>query len=134
MTSARDILGTVTLEPKFDIEALATVLQALSDLNRDATACSSAMIASDHGSMATEIRAALDCADTAGTAERVLARGAAADLGVTTAVLEAAVVSAERSAELCGKHTDHHAHCRLHSDTARRVSELGRAELARLGS
>jgi hypothetical protein len=131
MTNARDMLDTVTLEPAFDIEALATLLQSLADLNRDATACSSAMIAG--GGMATEVRAALDCADMAATAERVLARGADSDLGVTKAVLEAAVVAAERSAEECGKHADHHAHCRLHSDTARRVAELGRAELSRLG-
>jgi hypothetical protein len=134
MTSARDILGTVKLEPAFDIEALATVLQALGDLNRDATACSSAMIADENAAgMSTEIRAALDAADTAATAERVLARGAAADVTVTKAVLQAAVVAAERSAQECGKHADHHAHCRLHSDTARRVADLGWAELSRLG-
>ena len=132
MTSAREILGTVKLEPAFDVEALATLLQALSDLNRDATACSSAMIAAEHG-MGMEIRAALDSADTAATAERVLARAGGADLGVTKAVLEAAVMAAERAAEACGKHADHHAHCRLHSESARRVGELGRAELTRLG-
>ena len=132
MTTAREILGTVTFDPAVDVEALSSLLGALSDLNRDATACSSAMIAGEHG-MATEIRAALDSADTAATAERVLARAGSADLGVTKAVLAAAVAAAARAAEACGKHADHHDHCRLHAASAQRVADLGAAEIARLG-
>jgi hypothetical protein len=135
MTGARDMLGTVDLEPAFDIEELATMLQALSDLNRDSTACAAAMIGNDNaGDMVSATRAALDCADIAGTAERVLARGIAADMGVTKAILEAAVAAADRSARECGRHAEHHAHCQLHADSARRVAELGRAELSRLDS
>ena len=105
MTTARDILQSVTIEPTFDIDELATVLQALSDLDRDSTSCAVAMTAGG-GGVLSATRAALDAADIAATAGRVLARGEASDLTVVRAVLEAAAVAAERSARECGAHAE----------------------------
>ena len=133
MTSARDILGTVALEPAFDIEELSAVLQSLTDLDRVSTACATAMIAAeDAAEMISAIRAALDCADIAASAQRVLSRGTAMDLRVARAILEAAAVAAERSAAECGRHASHHGHCRVHAESAREAAERCRSVLESL--
>lgn len=113
MTNVREMLGTVTLEPVFNVEKLATVLQALPDLDRDSTTCASAMMAYHAADMVSAERAALDCADIAAAAHRVLSRATAA----------------ERCAAECGHHAAHHGHCRLHSESAQRAAELCRTEL-----
>lgn len=130
--TARDILQSVTVEPTFDVEELATVLAALADLDRDSTSCAVAMTAGG-GDVLSATRAALDAADIAATAGRVLARGEAADLTVTKSVLEAAAAAAERSARECGLHAEHSEHCRIHSESARRAAELLRSQLSSLG-
>jgi hypothetical protein len=132
MTSSRDILNNVTIEPSFDVDTLVSVIQALSDLDRDSTACAVAMTAGGHGTTSAT-RAALDTADTAATAARVLARGEAADLTVVKSVLEAAAVAAERSATECGAHAEHSEHCRIHSETSSRAAELLRSQISTLG-
>jgi hypothetical protein len=132
MTTAKDILQSVTVEPAFDVSELATVLQALADLDRDSTACAVSMTAGG-GGVLSATRAALDAADIAATAGRVLARGEAADLGVVKCVLEAAAVSAERCAEECGAHAEHSEHCRIHSESAGRAAGLIRSQLSKLG-
>lgn len=134
MTTARDILQSVTVEPTFNINELATVIQALGDLDRDSTACAMAMTAGGHGEGITSAtRAALDAADIAAAAGRVLARGEAADLSVVKGILEAAAVAAGRSAQECGAHAEHSEHCRVHSESAARASELLRSQLSTLG-
>jgi hypothetical protein len=130
--TAREILQSVTVEPTFDIDELATVLQALSDLDRDSTACAVAMTAGG-GGVLSATRAALDAADIAATAGRVLARGEAADISVVKCILEAAAVAAERSASECGAHAEHSEHCRIHSESAGRAAELLRSQLSTLG-
>jgi hypothetical protein len=79
--------------------------------------------------MVSANRAALDCADIAGAAYRVLSRATASDAGVTTAILEAVAIAADRCAAECGQHAGHDGHCRVHSEAARRAAELCRAEL-----
>ena len=128
MTDLREMLGAVSLEPVFNIDELAAVLQALTDLDRDSTTCATAMMA-HNGDMLSATRAALDCADIAGAAQRVLSRATASDTGVIRAILEAAATAADRCATECGQHASHHDHCRVHSETARRAAELCRAEL-----
>ncbi|HYQ69481.1 hypothetical protein [Actinophytocola sp.] len=132
MTTAKDILQTVTVEPSFNVDQLSTVLQSLADLDRDSTACAVAMTAGG-GGVLSATRAALDAADTAATAGRVLARGEGADLTVVKAVLEAAAAAAERSAQECGAHAEHSEHCRIHSESAGRAAELLRSQLSSLG-
>lgn len=130
--TARDILQSVTVEPTFDVDELATLLQSLADLDRDSTACALAMTAGGGGAMSAT-RAALDCADISATAGRVLARGEAADLSVVRSVLECAALAAERSARECGAHAEHSEHCRIHSESAGRAAELLRSQLSSLG-
>jgi hypothetical protein len=132
MTTAKDILQTVTVEPSFNVDELSTVLQALVDLDRDSTACAVAMTAGG-GGVLNATRAALDAADLAATAGRVLARGEGADLSVVKSVLEATALAAERSARECGAHAEHSEHCRIHSESAGRAAELLRSQLSSLG-
>jgi hypothetical protein len=129
--TARDILQSVTVEPTFDLDELATVIQALADLDRDSTACAVSMSAHG-GDIGSATRAALDAADVAATAARVLTRGESADLGVVKSIVEAAAVAAERSAQECGAHAEHSEHCRIHSESASRAAELLRSQLSTL--
>ncbi|MFZ0121105.1 MAG: four-helix bundle copper-binding protein [Pseudonocardiaceae bacterium] len=129
MTDVREMLGTVTLEPVFTIDGLATMLQALADLDRDSTTCATAMMAYNSADMVSATRAALDCADIAMAAQRVLSRATATDGRVIRAILEATATAADRCAVECGQHADHHGHCRVHSESAQRAAELCRSEL-----
>jgi len=119
----------VTLELLFTVDGLARVLQALADLDRDSTTCATAMMALDGADMVSATRAALDCADIAVAAQRVLSRPTAADTGVIRAMLEAVVTAADRCAAECGQHAGHHGHCRIHSESAQRTAALCRSEL-----
>jgi hypothetical protein len=126
-----DTLDT-TVEPAFTIDRLATVLQALTDLDRHSTACATAMMAHNSADMLNATRAALDCADIAAAAQRVLSRPTATDVGVIRAILEAAAIAAERCAAECGQHARHHSHCRVHSQSAHRTARLCRSELSNM--
>jgi hypothetical protein len=129
MSDLREMLGTVSLEPMFNVDELAAVLEALTDLDRDSTTCASAMMAHNTTDMISATRVALDCADIAAAAYRVLSRATASDTGVIRAILEAAATAADRCATECGQHASHHGHCRVHSESAQRAAELCRAEL-----
>lgn len=129
MSGVREMLGTVTVEPVFNIDELATLLQALADLDRDSTTCAAAMMAHNAAEMVSATRAALDCADIAAAAQRVLSRPTATDPGVIRAILETTATAADRCAAECSRHAGHHGHCRVHSESALRAAELCRAEL-----
>ncbi|HEY6425476.1 MAG TPA: zf-HC2 domain-containing protein [Pseudonocardiaceae bacterium] len=122
----------VTLKLMFTIDGPATVLQALTDLDRVSTSCAKAMMAHNSADMVNATRAALDCADIAGAAQRILSRPSAPDAGVIRAILEAAVTAADRCAAECGQHAGHHGHCRAHSESAQRAAQLCRSELANI--
>ena len=131
MSTTQDIIGSVAA-PAVDLIALSEAIDAIQACERAATACAMGMVAEDHP-MTAEIHAALDNADLAGVALRVLSRTAAADRGVLRAAVEACAVASERSASLCGAHAGHHEHCRLHSEAAARAATACRDLLADLG-
>jgi len=111
------------------VDGLGTVLAVLTDLDRHSTACATAMMAHHTADMLSATRAALDCADIAAAAHRVLSRDTATDTGVLKAILQAAATAADRCATECGYHAVHHSHCRDHSEAARRAAQLCRAQL-----
>lgn len=119
----------LSLNLLFALGGLATVLQALAELDRDSTTCAAAMMALEGADMASATRAALDCADIATAAQRVLSRPTATDAGVVRAILEAVATAADRCAAECGQHASHHGHCRVHSESAHRTAELCRSQL-----
>lgn len=122
----------VSMELMCTLDGLAPVLRALTDLDRDSTTCATAMMAHKSADMVSATRAALDCADIAAAAQRVLARPTATDSRVIRAILEAAATAADRCVEECGQHADHHGHCRIHSESAQRAAALFRSELANI--
>lgn len=111
------------------VHELGTVLEVLTDLDRHSTACATAMMAHNTTDMLSATRAALDCADIAAAAHRVLSRDTATDTGVLKAILQAAATAADRCAAECGQHAVHHSHCRVHSETARHAAQVCRAQL-----
>ncbi len=111
------------------VDELGTVLEVLTDLDRHSTACATAMMAHNTTDMLSATRAALDCADIAAAAHRVLSRDTATDTGVLKAILQAAATAADRCATECGQHAVHHSHCRVHSETARHAAQVCRAQL-----
>jgi hypothetical protein len=113
----------------FTLHELGAVLQALTDLDHHSTTCATAMMAHNTTDMLTATRAALDCADIAAAAHRILSRATATDAGVIKAILQAAATAADRCATECGQHAVHHSHCRVHSETARHAAALCRAQL-----
>lgn len=118
-----------TVKPVFTVDGLATVLQVLAELDRDSTTCATAMMAYDTADMISATRAALNCADIAASAHRVLSRRAATDVQVIRTILKATVTAADRCAMECGQHAGHHGHCRVHAETAQRAAQLCRSEL-----
>ena len=130
---ARSALAThapdVSMKVLSTVHGLGTVLEALTDLDRHSTTCATAMMAHNTTDMLSATRAALDCADIAAAAHRVLSRDTAADVGVIKAILQATATAADRCATECGQHAAHHSHCRIHSETARHTAQLCRARL-----
>lgn len=121
----------LSVELSGTLSGLSRVLQALTDLDHYSTTCATAMMALDGPDMISATRAALDCADIAAAAQRVLSRATATDAGVIRAVLEAVATAADRCAAECGQHAGHHGHCRVHSESAQRTAELCRRQLQR---
>ncbi|MGH3779210.1 MAG: zf-HC2 domain-containing protein [Pseudonocardiaceae bacterium] len=119
----------LTAKPVFTIDGLATIRQVLAELDRDSTTCATAMMTYKTAEMVSATRAALNCADIAASAHRVLSRPIASDTRVIRSILEAAVNAADRCAMECGRHAGHHGHCRVHAETAQRAARLCRSEL-----
>ena len=119
----------VSMKIMITLDGLGAVLAVLTDLDRHSTTCATAMMAHHTTDMLSATRAALDCADIAAAAHRVLSRATATDVGVIKAILTAAATAADRCATECGQHAVHHSHCRVHSETARHAAQLCRAQL-----
>jgi hypothetical protein len=131
MAATTEVLKSITVEWAVDLQKLAGAIEALSDTLRNTTACAAAMTAGD-GDMAVALRADMDCVDICHALRQVLTR-ATADGAVLRGLLVAAVAACERSAVECGRHADHHAHCRLCSEGTRATAAACRGLLEDLG-
>ena len=131
MTATTEILKSITIESSVDLDKLAAAIEALSDTERNTTACAAAMT-SGQGDMAAAVRADLDCVDICHALRQVLTR-ATADATMLRGLLESGVAACERSAAECGKHAHHHAHCRLCSEGTLATAAACRALLDDLG-
>lgn len=131
MASTTEVLKSITVEWSVDIQKLAGVIEALGDTLRNTTACTAAMTGSE-GDMAAAVRADLDCIDICQALRQVLTR-ATADAAVLRGMLLATVAACERSAAECGRHAQHHAHCRLCSEGTKATAAACRGLLEDLG-
>lgn len=131
MTSTVEVLKTITVESAVDLNKLSAVIEALADTERTTTACAAAM--TDGGpDMTASIRADLDCVDICHATRQVLTR-ATADSATLKGLLTSTIAACERSVKECGRHADHHGHCRLCSVGARASADACRALLEDLG-
>jgi hypothetical protein len=130
MTSMTDILRASTTETIVDLNRLSAAIEALGDAERTSTACAAAMASGDMGSA---VRFDLDCVDICHTTRQLLTR-ASADASVLLGLLESTIAACERSATECGRHAEHHGHCRLCSEGTRAAAEACRALLEDLSA
>jgi hypothetical protein len=72
--------------------------------------------ASDSSALVDAIRADLDTVDVVHAARSVLTRFVGANLAVVPSELNAAIAAFERSNAECGRHAEHHGHCRMCAD------------------
>lgn len=120
MVTTQAMMDTVKVSG-FDTGNLVAAIDALSALERDSTVCAMAMAAGcGHEDLGSATRAALDCADVAAAAHRVLSRGPSVDVAVALAILDAAIAAADRCVAECQDST--HEHCQLHVESARHAS------------
>ena len=114
MTATREVLESVTTESPVDLDKLAAAVEALLETERTTTACAGAMVGEGQASEFVDaIRADLDTVDIVHAARSVLTRFVGANVAVVRSELNAAVAACERSNAECGRHAEHHAHCRL---------------------
>jgi hypothetical protein len=113
MTATREVLDSLTIESSVDLGRLATAIEELLNTERVSTACAGAMVGEGESSMVDAIRADLDCVDVVHAARSVLTRFVGPNVAVARAELNAAIAACERSNAECGRHAEHHGHCRL---------------------
>jgi hypothetical protein len=134
MTDTREMLDSLTIASPVDLGRLATAIEALLNTERTSTACAGAMVGeSDSSAMANAIRADLDTVDIVHAARSVLTRFVGANVAVVRPELHAAIAACERSNDECGRHADHHGHCRLCADATRSCITACRDLLGALG-
>lgn len=121
MSYARQLLDTYPRTYRVDEDALAAVIDALTDCAQACTADVSADL-SEPGlaEMVLCIRLCLDCADICAASAAVISRQAPYDPGVVRPLLEACAASCRSCGDECEQHAAHHAHCRVCAEACRR--------------
>lgn len=88
------------------------------------TSCADACLAEERVAELRQcIRLNLDCADLCVAAGSVGTRRTGHDVEVLAALLNACAVACRLCADECGKHAEHHEHCRLCAESCRRCAE-----------
>jgi hypothetical protein len=113
-------LGYGTLDRKKLDAAICGLYEAAQATTANADAILNANLLRD---MKECLRACLDAADVCEAAAKVLSRCTGYDAAVTVQVLGAAVAVLAKCADECARHASMHMHCRLCSETCRRVEQ-----------
>ncbi|CAM2815412.1 hypothetical protein SAXI111661_02950 [Saccharomonospora xinjiangensis] len=79
------------------------------------------------------VRTSLGCADVWDTTARVLSRHIEFVADITKAVLGADATVCSSCADECGRHADHHEHCRVCEQACRRCERACRELIGGLG-
>jgi len=120
MTHTREILEAAPSVPGFDVEDLATAIDACTDASVACTACADADLAEDDvASLRVCIELDADCADICSATARVLSRRARYDVLLVQRLLQACVRACASCAEECERHAEHHRHCALCGEACR---------------
>lgn len=109
MTTA-DLLRTGSSRLPVEADLVAAALDALRACSLACSVCASACLSADED-LSAVVRDALDCADVADAAVRVLARSESPQRDAATALLAAVVAAAQQCAGSCSPHAEHREHC-----------------------
>jgi hypothetical protein len=121
---ARQMLDTYPRSFDLDAGLLADSIEALMDCSQACTACADACLSEERvGELVKCIRLDLDCADVCEATLGVLSRQTEYDANVTRPLVEACRQACKSCGDECGRHADHHQHCRVCAEACRRCEQ-----------
>ena len=110
---------------------LAATIDALSDCAQACAADADADLAEqDLAEMVKCIRLCLDCVDVCTATAGVVSRQTDFDASITRPLLEACVATCKACGDECGRHAQHHEHCRVCEQACRRCEQACQELLA----
>ena len=119
--------------PGIDEDALVIAVQGCLNCAQSCTSCADACIADPSAAhLGKSVGAALNCADMATTAARVLSRPTAYDRSVTEAVLRALIETCREGYEEHRKHAAEIEACAICAEACRKCGQAGRHLLGSL--
>ena len=131
MSYARQLLDSYPGTLNADAGMLAATIDALSDCAQACAADADADLAEqDLAEMVKCIRLCLDCVDVCTATAGVVSRQTDYDASITRPLLEACVATCKSCGDECGRHAQHHAHCRVCEQACRRCEQACRELLA----
>ena len=133
-TDVSELLATHPRPTEVDREALARCIAESYDCARSCTICADADLAEkDVAEMRRCVRLCLDCADVCIATGRMISRQTEYEVGTARAQVESCRQSCATCAEECGRHAQHHEHCKLCAETCRRCEAACAALLDAIG-
>jgi hypothetical protein len=131
MSYARQLLDGYPGTLNADAGVLAATIDALSDCAQACAADADADLAEqDLAEMVKCIRLCLDCVDVCTATAGVVSRQTDYDASITRPLLEACVATCKSCGDECGRHAQHHEHCRVCEQACRRCEQACRELLA----
>jgi hypothetical protein len=131
MSYARQLLDSYPGTLNADVGVLAATIDALSDCAQACAADADADLAEqDLAEMVKCIRLCLDCVDVCTATAGVVSRQTDYDASITRPLLEACVATCKSCGDECGRHAQHHEHCRVCEQACRRCEQACRELLA----
>jgi hypothetical protein len=131
MSHARQLLDSYPGTLNADAGVLAATIDALSDCAQACAADADADLAEqDLAEMVKCIRLCLDCVDVCTATAGVVSRQTDYDASITRPLLEACVATCKSCGDECGRHAQHHEHCRVCEQACRRCEQACRELLA----
>ena len=130
MSYARQLLDSYPGTLNADAGMLAATIDALRDCAQACAADADADLAEqDLAEMVKCIRLCLDCVDVCTATAGVVSRQTDYDASITRPLLEACVATCKSCGDECGRHAQHHEHCRICAEECRRCEEACSAVL-----
>ena len=127
MSYARQLLDTYPGNTYADAGLLAATIDALSDCAQACTADADADLRErDLAEMVTCIRLCWDCTDVCTATMGVVSRQTAYAATVARPLLEACIAVCKSCGDECGRHAQHHEHCRVCEQACRRCEHACR--------
>ena len=131
MSYARQLLDSYPGTLNADAGMLAATIDALRDCAQACAADADADLAEqDLAEMVKCIRLCLDCVDVCTATAGVVSRQTDYDASITRPLLEACVATCKSCGDECGRHAQHHEHCRVCEQACRRCEQACRELLA----